>query len=147
MVSPKPTVEIAFHTSSAKKTWVDEMVKAFHASGATAAGRPIRVKATHVNSGDSLEDLKAGRVQPDLWSPGDESWMQLASEHWRMAKQKTLFASYRHLVDVPLVVAMWEPMARAIGVAPSSIGTLIARALKRFAGAYRIHEAGNEPSG
>jgi RNA polymerase sigma-70 factor (ECF subfamily) len=38
----------------------------------------------------------------------------------------------------------YEEMARAIGVAPSSIGTLIARALKRFAGAYPIHEAGNE---
>lgn len=31
-------------------------------------------------------------------------------------------------------------MARAIGVAPSSIGTLIARALKRFAGTYPRHE-------
>lgn len=40
----------------------------------------------------------------------------------------------------------YEEMARAIGVAPSSIGTLIARALKRFAGAYRIHEAGNDTS-
>ncbi len=31
-------------------------------------------------------------------------------------------------------------MARAIGVAPSSVGTLIARALKRFAGTYPRHE-------
>jgi RNA polymerase sigma-70 factor (ECF subfamily) len=37
-------------------------------------------------------------------------------------------------------------MARAIGVAPSSIGTLIARALKRFAGAYPRHEAGDGSS-
>jgi len=41
----------------------------------------------------------------------------------------------------------YEEMARAIGVAPSSIGTLIARALKRFAGAYPIHEAGHDSSG
>lgn len=40
----------------------------------------------------------------------------------------------------------YEEMARAIGVAPSSIGTLIARALKRFVGAYRINEAGNDAS-
>ncbi len=32
----------------------------------------------------------------------------------------------------------YEEMARALGVAPSSIGTLIARALKRFAGAYPV---------
>lgn len=37
----------------------------------------------------------------------------------------------------------YEEMARAIGVAPSSVGTLIARALKRFAGAY-AQEAGHD---
>lgn len=108
-------VEISFHSSTAKKSWVDEMVKAFERSGATAGGRPVRVKVTHVNSGDSLEQLKEGKVQPDLWSPGDESWMQLAAEHWKRARGKPLFASYRHLVDVPLVLAVWEPMARAMG--------------------------------
>ncbi len=40
----------------------------------------------------------------------------------------------------------YEEMARAIGVAPSSIGTLIARALKRFAGAYPVEEAADDSS-
>lgn len=39
----------------------------------------------------------------------------------------------------------YEEMSRAVGVAPSSIGTLIARALKRFAAAYPDEEAGDEP--
>lgn len=38
----------------------------------------------------------------------------------------------------------YEEMARTVGVAPSSVGTLIARALRRFAGAY-AQEAGNDP--
>ncbi len=37
----------------------------------------------------------------------------------------------------------YEEMARTVGVAASSIGTLIARALKRFAGMYSAHEAGD----
>lgn len=37
----------------------------------------------------------------------------------------------------------YEEMARAVGVAPSSIGTLIARALRRFSGAYHERGAGN----
>jgi RNA polymerase sigma-70 factor (ECF subfamily) len=41
----------------------------------------------------------------------------------------------------------YEEMARAVGVAPSSVGTLIARALRRFAGAYHAQEAGDEPRG
>lgn len=109
-------LQIAFHSSSAKKSWVEEMVKAFEASPeGRLDGRPIEVKVAHVNSGESLEQIKAGAAKPDLWSPGDESWMQLAADHWRRTRQAKLFESYEHLVDVPLVLAVWEPMARAMG--------------------------------
>jgi Ca-activated chloride channel family protein len=108
-------LEIAFYSSSAKKTWIEEMVKAFHASGAAVGKQPIRVKVFHVNSGESLDQMKEGKIKPDLWSPGDESWMRLGAEHWKKVKQKPLFADFKHLVDVPLVLAMWEPMARAMG--------------------------------
>jgi RNA polymerase sigma-70 factor (ECF subfamily) len=36
----------------------------------------------------------------------------------------------------------YEEMARALGVASSSVGTLIARALRRFTEAYKAQEAG-----
>jgi RNA polymerase sigma-70 factor, ECF subfamily len=35
----------------------------------------------------------------------------------------------------------YEEMARVVGVAPTSVGTLIARALKRFTELYQTHEA------
>ncbi len=38
----------------------------------------------------------------------------------------------------------YEEMARAVGVAPASIGTLLARALRRFAAAYELREDGHE---
>jgi RNA polymerase sigma-70 factor (ECF subfamily) len=34
----------------------------------------------------------------------------------------------------------YDEIARAVGVAPSSVGTLLARAMKRFAAAYRRNE-------
>ena len=39
----------------------------------------------------------------------------------------------------------YEEMARAVGVAPSSVGTLLARALRRFSAAYKLQEVGDEP--
>jgi RNA polymerase sigma-70 factor (ECF subfamily) len=39
----------------------------------------------------------------------------------------------------------YEEIAAVIGVAPASVGTLIARALKRFADAYQSREAGDVP--
>ena len=41
----------------------------------------------------------------------------------------------------------YEEMARTTGVASSSIGTLIARALKRFAAVYSMQEEGDDSSG
>ncbi len=118
---PADAIEITLYSSSAKKTWIDQAITSFHQSGARASGRLIHIKAVHVNSGESLDQLKDGRIQPDLWSPGDESWMQLAAEHWKRSKQKALFENYKTLVDVPLVLALWEPMARALGY-PKPIG-------------------------
>ncbi len=114
-------LNITFYSSSAKKNWVDKMVEEFNASGASVGGKVIRVQQYHVNSGESLDDLKAGKIQPDLWSPGDESWLELAAAHWKNVKQRTLFDDYVPLVNIPLVIAMWEPMARALGH-PGPIG-------------------------
>ena len=112
---------ITFYSSSAKKAWVNEMVERFNASGEKAGHVPVRVKAIHVTSGESLDDLKAGRISPDMWSPGDESWLQLAQAYYRDVKQKKLFERYDDLVNIPLVIAIWEPMAKALGY-PKPIG-------------------------
>jgi Ca-activated chloride channel homolog len=115
------TIELAFYSSSAKKNWIDEMTARFNGSGRAVAGKTIRVKAYHVTSGGSLDQLKDGGIKPDMWSPGDESWLVLAENHWRNVKQKSLFDKYDDLVNIPLVIAMWEPMAKALGY-PSPIG-------------------------
>ncbi|MEW5736772.1 MAG: extracellular solute-binding protein [Thermodesulfobacteriota bacterium] len=118
--SPSPpaaagVIDLFFYTSSAKKNWIDEMVSRFNASDTRVDGRRIRVKAFHGNSGEQMDQIIAGAIKPDLWSPGDGSWLALASSHFRDVKNMTLYDSYDDLVNIPLVIAMWEPMARALG--------------------------------
>ncbi|MBM3302466.1 MAG: extracellular solute-binding protein, partial [Deltaproteobacteria bacterium] len=114
-------IEIELFTSSAKKTWIERAITAFHAQHPAVDGKEVRVRVYHVLSGDSMEDLKAGKIQPDIWSPGDESWLIMASDYWKEVKGKPLYDSYHPLINVPLVIAMWEPMARALGY-PKLIG-------------------------
>lgn len=116
-----PPLEITFYSSSAKKSWVDKMVEEFNSAGHSADGHVIKVKTFHVESGTSLDQLKEGAIKPDIWSPGDESWLQLAAEYWKNTKQKELYEKFYPLVNIPLVIAMWEPMARALGY-PKPIG-------------------------
>ena len=85
--NPTKTISINFYSSSAKANWVNEIVKDFNSSRIMAGDKVVRVAAHHVTSGGSLDDLKAGKIKPDIWSPGDESWLQLAAAHWRDVKQ------------------------------------------------------------
>ena len=113
-----------FVSSSAKKSWVDAMVKQFNAAGNRVGRKAIVVKASHGNSGEQLDQLKEGTIKPDLWSPGDESWLELASAHWKAVKQRQLFDTSSPLVEIPLVITMWEPMARALGYPARQLGWL-----------------------
>ncbi len=118
------TVEVLFYSSSAKKTWIDQMVAQFNAEKRRVGRQEIVVKAVHGNSGEQLDQLKEGKIKPDLWSPGDESWLDLAAAHWQTVRQTTLFDSYTPLVNIPLVITMWEPMARALGYPAKPLGWL-----------------------
>ncbi len=119
--STEPPIQINLYSSSAKKNWINAMVKAFNASRVQINERTVRVKAWHVTSGGSFDDLKAGEIRPDIWSPGDESWLRIAQDHWQKVKQKPLFDDFTPLVNIPLVVAIWEPMAKVLGH-PQPIG-------------------------
>jgi len=115
------TLKITFYSSSAKRNWVNEMVAEFNASDVRAGGKTIVVKQFHVTSGGSFNQIKEGKIKPDLWSPGDESWLRMAGAYFRDVKQKVLFEEFRPLVNIPLIVAMWEPMAKVLGY-PKPIG-------------------------
>ena len=116
---PKPRSDqiltINLYSSSAKQTWIDKMVREFNAARNEVGSQVIQVRAFHGNSGEQLDQIKEGKIKPDLWSPGDESWLTMATTHWKSVKQKDLYDQYHPLVNIPLVIAMWEPMAVALG--------------------------------
>jgi Ca-activated chloride channel family protein len=119
---------LQFHSSSAKKSWIDAVTDEFNQKKVEVDGKPIAVKVTHVNSGDSLQQIKDGVAQPEIWSPGDDSWIRLSNEYWRNVHSRAFIQNAKPLVNVPLVIAMWEPMAKTLGYPDKPLGwTDIAR--------------------
>jgi Ca-activated chloride channel homolog len=114
-------LDIKFYSSSAKKNWINKLVKEFNAAHNKVGDKQIRVTVSHVTSGGSYDNLVSGKTKPDIWSPGDESWLHLAAAHWRDVKQRPLFDDFKPLVNIPLVIAVWEPMAKVLGY-PNPIG-------------------------
>jgi len=119
--SSSETITLLLSSSNAKQTFIDKAVADFNDQRVRAGGKVVQVQVQHVNSGDSWNDIREGRSKPDLWSPGDESWIRIANDTWRGLQNHPLFEKAEPLVNVPLCIAMWEPMAVALGY-PKPLG-------------------------
>ena len=121
---PRDAVVVEFHSSNTKQDWVDEVVESFNAEGKTVSdGRPIVVVAYHVGSGSSMDDILDGDIQPTVWSPGSQLWVTRINQAWSDRTGQDLAKSEcPATIRVPLAVAMWEPMARAMGWPETPIG-------------------------
>jgi Ca-activated chloride channel family protein len=117
-----PAVEIVVSSSDGKKEWIEDVAKAFHESKAEVSGKPIRVQVIHMKSGESLQKILDGKEKPTLWSPAGQSWIELINQTWTTRTGHAFIDASRPTVVSGLVVAMWEPMARALGWPDKPIG-------------------------
>ena len=119
---PKDAIVIEYHTSKGKKGWVNEVTDTFNKAQHKIDGRPIVVKLDHMRSGSSLAGIQEGKIKPTLWSPVSESWIELLNETWQDRHKKKLITRFEPTVNVAMIVAMWEPMARALGWPDKPVG-------------------------
>ena len=120
---PQDAVVVEFYSSNTKQDWVDQVVDSFNAQGQTVNDRPIVVVAHHVGSGSSMNDILDGNIQPTVWSPGSRLWVMRLKQVWQDRTGESLIRSEcPATIRVPLAIAMWEPMAQALGWPDEPIG-------------------------
>jgi Ca-activated chloride channel family protein len=115
--APAGSIEISFVTSNTKEDWVDAATEKFNAAQIkTGSGKPVFVRVTHVTSGGSQQDILNGKIQPTVWSPGDQSWVDGANQVWRDRTGRPLVSEVcKPSVYAPIGFNMWRPMAEALG--------------------------------
>jgi Ca-activated chloride channel family protein len=121
---PKDAVVVEFYSSNTKQDWIDEVVESFNAEAKTTpGGQPIVVVAHHIGSGSSMNDILDGKIQPTVWSPGSQLWVTRINQAWNDKSGRNLIqADCPATIRVPLAIAMWEPMARAMNWPDEPIG-------------------------
>lgn len=117
-----PAVDIVVSTSDGKKEWIEDVVKAFHDSKAEVSGKPVRVQLIHMKSGESMQKILDGKEKPTLWSPAGQAWIELINQTWKGRTNQNFVDAAKPTVVSGLVIAMWEPMARALGWPDKPIG-------------------------
>ncbi|PTY02265.1 VWA domain-containing protein [Verrucomicrobia bacterium LW23] len=125
--TPKPVgggaIELVFTYGSEKEEWIKDVTTAFNASGAkTSGGKSISVKAIPMGSGDCVDEILAGARQPHLISPASAVFIKLGNAQARQKTGKDLIGHTDNLVLSPVVIAMWKPMAEALGWPAKPVG-------------------------
>jgi Ca-activated chloride channel family protein len=93
------------------------MVEKFNASGAkTKSGKPIVVTVKHGGSGTAMDNILAGRSKPVVYSPGTFVWINQINQKWKDLNGHALIkAECPATTSEPFGIAMWKPMAEALG--------------------------------
>ena len=82
-------------------------------------GRPVFVDGEAIASGEAERRIAAGELKPTAWSPASSLWGRLlnfdADQTWAPGDSPSLMRT-------PLVIAMWEPLAQAMGWPAKPIG-------------------------
>ena len=115
----KGSVEIVFAYSSNLEEMMATLVPRFNAAGVESDGHRIFVRALAASSGDVEAKIAAGRLHPHAWSPASSLWGRLLDHE---VDRKYVPDENPSLASSPVVIAMWEPLARALGWPRRPIG-------------------------
>ena len=126
--SPPPAakgLELTFVYGSEKKKWIDAATASFNAAAKkTSAGKQISVKTLPMGSGELLDAVVSGRVQADMVSPASGAFIKLVNNEAKAKGEAEIIGATDNLVLSPVVIAMWKPMALALGWSESKAGAV-----------------------
>ncbi|MDX6667177.1 MAG: Ca-activated chloride channel, partial [Solirubrobacteraceae bacterium] len=112
-------LRVSFAYSPEKETLLKPLVARFNSERKDSGGRPVYLDAQVVASGDAETKIAQGKLQPVLWSPASSLWGRLLNFE---ADKPFVQRDNPSIVRTPLVIAMWEPLARALGWPAKQIG-------------------------
>ena len=130
--APSGSLELVFPYGSEKEKWITDVTREFNRRNIkTSGGKTIFVRAIPVGSGETIDNILSGTLQAHLASPASGAFIKLGNAESRLKTGKDLIASTDNLVLSPVVIAMWKPMAEAIGWGKKPIGWSDILALSR----------------
>jgi Ca-activated chloride channel family protein len=109
---PSGATRIDFVYSPEKEKLLVPLIRKFNDQRKQVDGKQVFVVGKVVSSGDAQKQIVKGQLQPTVWSPSSSFWgrlVNLQSDAGYIANDNP------SIVRTPLVIAMWKPMAQALG--------------------------------
>lgn len=136
---PSNAAILEVHASPALKAWLEDEVVRFNDSRTkTEANHPIYVQFSALEAGQTITDIISGDTPPALWIPDDPVWVEVLE-----AEGNPDFTDdCQSLAESPLVIAMWRPVAEALGWPGRDLGWLDVGSLAADPSAWQYYSGG-----
>ena len=120
----KKHVKVSIVYGSEKQAWLDPLIAQYNAEKhKTSDGSVIEISATPLGSIESINGILDGSLQPVVWSPASSIYIPVANAEWRKNHNADLVTGTpKDLLLSPVVIAMWKPMAEALGWPDKQLG-------------------------
>ncbi|OUD16242.1 VWA domain-containing protein [Thioflexithrix psekupsensis] len=131
-----PTVELVFLYGSEKQAWLETVTQQFNQQQIkTEQGDVIYVKTVPMGSAETIDHILNETEKAHLISPASAAFIKLGNAESQVKLRRDVVSHTENLVLSPVVIAMWKPMAEALGWGEKNIGW------------QQIIELANDPKG
>jgi Ca-activated chloride channel homolog len=117
--APEGAVRVPFAYSPEKERLLKPLIRDFNSQREQVGGKPIFIEGEVVSSGEAERKIADGSLKPVAWSPASSLWGRLLNFD---ADQALAPDESPSIVRTPLVIAMWEPFAEALGWPRKRVG-------------------------
>ncbi len=127
--APEGCAEVVIAASSEKAALLGQLAAKYNTSSPQANGQCVAMRVTSKASGGAATALAKGwdedtdGPRPDVWTPASSSWAVLVEQQAAAADRPNVIPTkYSFVATTPLVIAMPQPMATALGWPKKQIG-------------------------
>jgi Ca-activated chloride channel homolog len=117
--APADAIVISVAYSPEKEALFNEAFAEFNDRKVEIGGRVVFAQGEKVSSGAAFDRLRDGSLQPVIWTPSSSLWGRLLTQVADVAWIADRNASF---VRTPLVIAIWEDQAQALGWPAKPLG-------------------------
>jgi Ca-activated chloride channel family protein len=117
--APAGAIRVPFAYSPEKEVLLKPLIERFNEEERKVGDKQVFVEGSVVASGEAEQKIAEGRLEPVAWSPASSLWGRLLNFE---ADAQYVADDNPSIVRTPLVIAMWEPMAQALGYPRKRIG-------------------------
>jgi Ca-activated chloride channel family protein len=136
---PRNAVQIEVVANTSLTPWLEEAIESFNdAKIETTSGDPVFVSLEAVESGQAISNMTSEADLPALWIPDYEAWASVLAERGQTSFQGDCVS----VAESPLVIAMWRPIAEALGWPGRSLGWLDIGSLAADPSAWAYYSGG-----